>query len=247
MRSSWSVCATPLPIHSPPTESMPDLITPPASEQELIQRAIRLTGMSLAQIAREIGVAVPMSQREAKGWIGVLMEARLGASAGSLSEPDFQAIGVEMKTLPLNHLGKPRESTYVCTVPLIGNTNLDWLKSNVRRKLNRVLWVPVEADPSLPLASRRVGSPFLWSPGPEQEAVLREDWEELMERISLGELDRLTARQGRYLQIRPKGANAASLTRSITETGESGLTLPRGFYLRASFTHTLLSNAVSSA
>ena len=65
-----------------------------------------------------------------------------------------------------------------------------------------------------------------------QEKQLRQDWQELCDRIALGEIDKLSAAQGKYLQIRPKAANAAALTRDKNQTGAASATLPRGFYLR---------------
>ena len=45
---------------------------------------------------------------------------------------------------------------------------------------------------------------------------------------------------GRYLQIRPKAANARALGQAYDEEGNPGMTLPRGFYLRTSFTRQIL-------
>ena len=215
------------------------MIQPPSSEQELMQRAQTLCGKTLQQVAQSLGYSVPPSQRHAKGWVGDIMEHTLGATAASLSEPDFQALGIELKTLPIGANNQPRESTYVCTVPLQNNLNINWETSNVKRKLTKVLWVPVEADKDIPLAKRRIGKPFLWQPDPEQEAILRNDWQEIMDLICMGELDRVSSHLGKYLQVRPKAANAKALTESATESGEIGLTLPRGYYLRATFTNML--------
>ncbi len=169
------------------------------------------------------------------------MELCLGATASSRPEPDFQYIGVELKTLPINHIGKPKESTYVCTVPLTVEADISWSGSVVKRKLSRVLWLPVEADASIEFAQRRIGSAFLWSPDPQQEADIRTDWQELMDMIYMGEIDKISSQHGKVLQIRPKAVNARALTKTATATGEPGLTLPRGFYLRTSFTHNLLT------
>jgi DNA mismatch repair protein MutH len=170
------------------------------------------------------------------------METALGATAASLPEPDFPAIGVELKTLPIDRRGCPKESTYICTVPLKDTIGVRWEGSLVRRKLARVLWIPVEAAPEIPLLQRRLGAPLLWSPTPEQEAILRADFEELMDMVCLGQFDRLTAHYGTWLQIRPKAADSRALTRSTGEGGEAILTLPRGFYLRPAFTSELLRN-----
>ncbi len=213
---------------------------PPASETELMARCRRLAGLSLGELAVQAGVRVPGDLRRSKGWVGQLLEAVLGADAASLAEPDFRTIGVEMKTVPLDSAGRPRESTYVCTVPLEHGIGETWASSWVRRKLARVLWVPVEADRDLPVAERRLGTPFLWSPDSEQESILRIDWEELMEMVCFGQLETITARFGRALQIRPKAANARTLAAAIGPEGERILTNPRGFYLRTSFTRAIL-------
>ncbi|WP_092995455.1 DNA mismatch repair endonuclease MutH [Thiohalomonas denitrificans] len=220
--------------------SNPDLPPPPVSEAELMERCRVVAGRSLGQLAMQTGIQVPHDLRRAKGWVGQLVEAVLGADAASLAEPDFRAIGVEMKTLPLDTDGRPRESTYVCTVPLEQGISDSWTTSWARRKLARVLWVPVEADRELPVAERRLGTPFLWSPDPHQEEILRTDWEELMEMVCLGQLGSITARFGRALQIRPKAANARIMAAAIGPEGERILTNPRGFYLRSSFTLAIL-------
>ena len=213
----------------------------PQSERELLDRARALAGRSLGDLSERVMRKCPQDLRRRKGFVGELMEELLGATASSLAEPDFEAIGVELKTIPVDPRGRPRESTYVCVVPLTDLEGVTWKGSWVCRKLSRVLWLPIEARPDLPLPKRRVGSPLLWSPTPEEEALLRADWEEHTERIRLGLVDTITAHEGEVLQIRPKGANAKA---RITGVGESGAlvdTLPRGYYLRTGFTAQILN------
>ena len=207
-----------------------------------MQRAQALAGQCLKDIADKLGIAVPQNLRRHKGWVGQLLERALGADAESLPEPDFRAIGVEMKTLPIDRNGKPRESTYVCTVPLNEGLEADWEVSWVCRKLSRVLWLPVEAEPDIPLPQRRIGSPLLWSPDEEQAQALRQDWEELGDMIRMGELELITARMGSVLQIRPKAANSRVRCHSVGIDGEAIITHPRGYYLRPGFTHAILQH-----
>jgi DNA mismatch repair protein MutH len=213
---------------------------PPLNETDLLQRAHAIAGLTLSQLAAQCRQTVPANQLHAKGWIGQLLELALGATAGSLSEPDFQALGIELKTIPVSHTGLPRESTYVCMAQLCDIQQQTWHTSDVWRKLARVLWVPVEADPKIAIDNRHIGMPLLWTPDSEQERLLRQDWEELADLISTGQLHTITARHGKYLQIRPKAAHARVLCDSIGETGEITQTLPRGFYLRPAFTTSLL-------
>ena len=220
--------------------SIPFPAPPPQSEAELLARARTLAGLNLGQLAAIAHQSLPASAQSGKGWCGQLLEQFLGASAGSRPEPDFTNIGVELKTLPLNAGGQPKESTYVCTVPLKDNRHLRWETSWVRLKLQRVLWLPLEADSSIPFAQRRIASALLWSPDAEQEARLKQDWEEHMDRICLGQLDAISARDGEVLQIRPKAAHSRILCETSGDDGAPAQTLPRGFYLRSQFTRSIL-------
>lgn len=215
-------------------------VSPPASEEELLNRARQLAGLTLADLAAKFNQAIPKDTRHAKGWIGQLVETTLGATASSLAEPDFQLIGIELKTLPLTSSGKPKESTYVCTVPLNNLAEQNWSTSWFKRKLQRVLWLPLEADKKIPLAQRQIGNAILWSPNKEETNQLQQDWEELMELVCLGQLDQISSHMGNILQIRPKGANAKALTTTQDEEGNTIATLPRGFYLRPEFTQRII-------
>ncbi len=212
---------------------------PPADMDELLARAHGLAGRPLAEVAAGLGLATPADTRREKGWIGQLLETALGASAGSAALPDFPRLGVELKTLPVDARGRPRESTYVCTVPLQG-AGFDWATSWVRRKLQCVLWFPVQSETGLALGERRLGMPLLWRPDAEEEALLRRDWEELMDLVCAGRLDEISARHGEVLQIRPKAADSRALTDTVSGEGTTVRTLPRGFYLRAGFTRRII-------
>ena len=221
----------------PPPAGRP---APPRSEEELLTRAQALGGLTLGEIAKEHGWPVPATSRSGKGWPGQLIETALGASAASLPEPDFQLIGVELKTIPIDERGRPRESTYVCSVPLGDDSSPSWENSNVRRKLARVLWMPLLCGDALPIGERRIGSPLLWSPSPEAEAALRADWEEFMDLICIGRVDEISAHFGTCLQIRPKAASGRSRRWTVGASGIPVRTLPRGYYLRTGFTAAVL-------
>lgn len=214
----------------------------PISEAELFERARRLAGLTLAGVAESLDVPVPTDPVRGKGWAGELIEQALGAEGTSAPEPDFPHLGIELKTVPIQHHGRAKESTHVCVVPLDGALGLTWENSLVRRKLARVLWVPLLSATGMDLGRRVVCPPLLWSPSAEEEARLRADWEELMEFVSLGRVHELTAHHGDCLQIRPKAANAKAVTQTSNPRGELTPTNPRGFYLRPSFTSDLLAS-----
>ncbi|AAK03151.1 TPA: DNA mismatch repair endonuclease MutH [Pasteurella multocida] len=212
----------------------------PQTEQELLQRAQAIAGLRFAELAQSLHMPVPPDLKRDKGWVGMLIETALGATAGSKAEQDFAHLGIELKTLPINAQGMPLETTFVSLAPLTQNVGVSWENSHVRHKLSKVLWILVEGERQIPLSERRVGQPILWQPSAQQELRLKRDWEELMEYISLGKLEQINATLGEVLQLRPKGANSKALTRGIGKHGEMIDTLPLGFYLRKTFTAEIL-------
>ncbi|MEH6736502.1 MULTISPECIES: DNA mismatch repair endonuclease MutH [unclassified Shewanella] len=217
----------------------------PLDISELMQRAHNMAGIRLADIAADNDIIVPADLRRDKGWVGQLIESELGALAGSKPEQDFLHLGVELKTIPIDRKGKPLETTYVTVAPLTNIQGMTWENSLVYHKLQRVLWVPIEGERSIPVGDRRIGTPILWQPNTAQARQLQQDWEEIMELIALGQVDKITARHGEVLQLRPKAANSKILTESIAEDGSIQLSNPRGFYLKIDFTQQILTNAFS--
>jgi DNA mismatch repair protein MutH len=218
-------------------------VQPPTSVEDLLQRADALAGRSLAEVAAELGQPVPPDLKRHKGWVGNLLEAALGADAASRDEPDFTGLGIELKSIPVDARGRPVETTFVATISLSEVGEIAWEASRVARKLARVLWVPVQGERDRALATRRIGSALLWSPSIEQEEALRADWCEIAGIIGRGDVESITGRLGRFLQVRPKAANARVRRRSIDAEGVLIETLPRGFYLRTQFTAAILADA----
>lgn len=212
----------------------------PEHETELIERAQALAGFSLGEVAEQHGIAVPDNLNREKGWIGLLLEHALGASAGSKPEPDFPHLGIELKSLPIDRNGKPLETTFVCVAPLTGLTGATWQTSHIRNKLAKVLWVPVISERSIPIAERIIGAPFIWVPSVEEDKLMADDWQELTDMIVLGEVEKINGKVGQVLQLRPKAANSKAKTQAFNKRGEPFMTLPRGFYVKTSFTHQLL-------
>ncbi|NBH74482.1 DNA mismatch repair endonuclease MutH [Rodentibacter pneumotropicus] len=212
----------------------------PQTLTQLLERAQAIAGLSFGELADDLGILAPPDLKRDKGWVGMLLETALGASAGSKAEQDFAHLGVELKTLPINEQGFPLETTFVSLAPLVQNSGVQWENSHVRHKLSCVLWIPVEGCRHIALRDRHIGSPILWQPSPEQERQLKQDWEELMEYITLGRLNEITARIGEVMQLRPKGANSKAITKGIGKNGEVVETLPLGFYLRKEFTAGIL-------
>ena len=213
----------------------------PITIDELMSRASSIAGLTLGQVAEFNDIPVPKDLKRDKGWIGQLMEIELGATAGSKAEQDFQAIGVELKTIPISAKGKPLETTFVTFCPLMPPFVKQFEESVVFNKIQCVLWVPIEGEREIPVSERRIGTPFLWQPNRIEFEQLKQDWEEIMELISLGQIETVTARQGEVIQLRPKAANSKTLTETIDQNGNIKQVNPRGFYLKTTFTAQILA------
>ncbi|MFC4700868.1 DNA mismatch repair endonuclease MutH [Glaciecola siphonariae] len=217
-------------------------LSSPTSVEALLERARDIAGLSFGELAGQLNVAIPENFKRQKGWTGQLIERALGASAGSKPIQDFPQLGIELKTLPLSYANTPLETTYVCYAPLTDIAGISWQTSNVRNKIRQVLWIPVQGEREIPVSERIIGHGFLWQPTERQDALLQQDWEELMDLIALGKVESITARMGQYMQLRPKAANGRALTDAIGHDGSLIKTRPRGFYLRKEFTQLVLNS-----
>ncbi len=209
---------------------------PPATIDELMARASALEGVGIDELAAQAGLALADSVRQ-KGKVGELCEWWLGATAGSAKLHDFPQLGVELKTIPVDEQLRPSETTFVATLQLRDADTLDWASSWVRAKLAHVLWLPVITPHAGP---RRFGAPRLWRPTAEQEQILHDDFDEIVGMIGAGGIESVTARMGRWLQLRPKAQDRDHRTLVHGPEGELLSTVPRGFYLRTRFTGAIL-------
>ncbi|MEO1171338.1 MAG: MutH/Sau3AI family endonuclease [Myxococcota bacterium] len=209
----------------------------PGDEAELLLRARALANRSVDELARALAIALPADPKRAKGFVGQLVELALGADPDAGERPDFVALGIELKTVPLGVRGSPAESTFCCSIAIGEADRERWETSRLRQRLRRVLFVPVDGARMAPLAERRFHEPVIWSPSPDEDAMLRDDWSELIGRIGAN-LD-VTAHRGAALQVRPKAANSRVRIRAVGE-----LRRPVAFYLRAGFTGTILEKDI---
>ena len=163
--------------------------SPPENLSTLIKRAEQIAGLTLGELGEAANILVPEHFKQHKGFTGQLIERWLGASAGSKQQQDFPDLAVELKTIPIDQNGHVLETTYVCYVHLLSHIAEQWDTSAVKNKLTQVLFVPVVGERDIPPVERQLGMPLLWIPNENELNVLQHDWEELMEKISLGHIE----------------------------------------------------------
>lgn len=218
--------------------TLPQRLPAPASRRELAVRAAALKGHTVAELARALHLAVPPTSVRGKGFVGQLVELALGADPQARERPDFPALGVELKTIPVDAHGRPTASTFVCSIAMAAADRAEWATSTVAQRLACVLFVPVLPGATGDIGARAFGEARLWTPDAATSAALRDDWEDLMGAIGAGRGGSLTAREGQWLQVRPKAAHAQVRTLGPSPDGVAAM-LPLGFYLRPAFTRRI--------
>ncbi len=204
-----------------------------ARRRELLARARAFAGYAVGDVdvdARAFG---------GKGAVGMRLEAALGLKPVH-DDVDDPIGGVEVKTLPFrlrDDGAKVTEATFVtsASVPMLMHET--WETSRVKKKLSCVLFIPIETT------SQRIGTAFLYTPPPDDEAVLRADWEDLADLVTQGLGFAIRSQRGAVLHLRPKAKDASVTTATTTADGDDVVLRPQGFYLRARFTEGLLRAA----
>jgi DNA mismatch repair protein MutH len=221
---------------------------PRPAVEALLRHARALVGTTLEEIADGLGLPVPFGNVRTKGWPGQIIERELGAglsdsgAPSTVRGPDFAALGVECKTVPVNAALAPLESTCVCHIDPLAIAGEQWATSYVRRKLARVLFVALLVPESnTPVGQREVRAVTLWSPSADDERLLAADFQLFVDRyFRPGRAAEIRGHVGRVMQVRPKGRNAAD-RRLVPGPDGAPVSLGRcGFYLRPAFVGRIL-------
>ncbi|HVY39737.1 MAG TPA: MutH/Sau3AI family endonuclease [Polyangia bacterium] len=217
--------------------------------EALLAHAQALVGVELGDLADALGLPVPVGRVRTKGWSGQVIEHELGVAVGGTRGPDFAALGIELKTVPVRpDTLEPLESTAVCQIDPIAIAGESWDSSYVRAKLARVLFVALSVpDGARSVGERQVAAVRLWSPDAAQEAALRADFELFVrEYYRRGRAAEITGHLGAVLQVRPKGRDADDTRDAYDAQGRPSRVGKHGFYLRPAFVRRIVTSASGS-
>ncbi|HVT06859.1 MAG TPA: MutH/Sau3AI family endonuclease [Polyangia bacterium] len=212
--------------------------------EALLAHARALVGVELGDLADALGLPVPVGRVRTKGWSGQVIEHELGVAVGGTRGPDFAALGIELKTVPVRpYTLEPLESTAVCQIDPVAIAGESWDSSYVRLKLARVLFVALAVpEGARSVGERQVAAVRLWSPDAAEEAALRADFELFVrEYYRRGRAAEITGHLGAVLQVRPKGRDADDTRDAYDAQGRPTRVGKHGFYLRPAFVARLLA------
>ena len=200
-------------------------------------------GVELGELADGLGLPVPAGLVRTKGWSGQIIEHELGVAPGGARGPDFAALGVELKTVPVTPELVPLESTAVCQIDPVAIAAESWEGSYVRAKLARVLFVALEVPPGArSVGERRVAAVRLWSPDADAGARCCAPTSSCSCAGSSGAGARTTSRatSAPCCRSAPRAGTPPTRATATTPRATRRASGSRGFYLRPSFVAAIL-------
>lgn len=217
-------------------------LSQPKTREELIRRLDLITGRSLSELAFLSGVDAPYNNRAGKGFAGQLTEIFLGADAGTLSEPDFTSLGIELKTLPVGFDLMPAQSTFLCMADLNPERFIPFEQSHLYHKLRHMLFVLLLAPKGAKITERRILGYFFFKPDAQTLNLFEQDYNEFNELIFNASARDIDGTAGNVIQMRPKAAASSEYIKVRDASGNFTTTYPRAYYLRPHFTKQLMQD-----
>lgn len=203
-------------------------------KQSILDYAKRLEGSTLANFCR---VAEPEIQGYAKGYFGQLVErAYFGIENNSRSGPDFEEVGLELKTSPLKQTGKDRyvskERLVLGIINYFELLDQDFESSDFWHKNSSILLIfYLHEKEKLPIEYiiKIVGE---WGFASDDFEIIKKDWLHIKSMVEKGMAHELSEGQTYYLGACTKGANSKTLRgqpKSKTKAMQRALSFKQGY------------------
>lgn len=163
------------------------------NEAELLVHAKKLEGMRIQDISTDVGWLDNSNRKLTKSVIANIIETDyFGIPTNSHEDADFKDLGIELKVSPLKPiyggtLLTTKERNVLGIVDYQDVLDHTSWKDNSRldHKLKRMLFVFYVHDDDKPAMDWRIACTFIWSPTPEQEALIQNDYYIIRDKIFL--------------------------------------------------------------
>lgn len=164
----------------------------------------------------EIDTTGRIKNLRSKGTLGnIIEESFFGYEINSISKPDFENLGVELKVTPFK---KNKNGTYSSKERLVLNI-IDYMEefkksfetSSFMSKAAKMLIMLYQHEQNIPISDYRIFKAFLNEFPEEDLAIMRRDWETIVAKIRNGEAHLISEADTMYLSACTKGANKDSL------------------------------------
>ena len=203
----------------------------------VIARAKELIGRTLAEEYPEIEISVSKS----KGHLGELIEEHhFGLEINNESRPDFENLGVELKTSPLRKTTKGKLSAkerislgmidYFQIVEERFHTSGFWKK-------NEQLLIMFYIHTAKPVIHRRFHLADLWHFSKSDLIIIEQDWNYIKTKVAYGLAHELSEGDTMYLGAATKGASKNSLREQPNATEKA---MSRAYSLKTSYVNRII-------
>jgi DNA mismatch repair protein MutH len=172
------------------------------SYNEVRQALEPVVGVPFKELAPVLGIELPPDAARRKAAGGNIVETLLEIAKNSIPRPDLEALGTEVKTIPLNTLSRPREMTKISAFDLQTTSHEEEFRySSLYKKIRSILFVPImKVDNEAP-DYWYLRPPFLWLPTEEQLDRVEADYVEIQAAAVMGDWSRLTGMPGKFLTL----------------------------------------------
>jgi DNA mismatch repair protein MutH len=185
----------------------------------------------------EIDTTGRIKNLRSKGTLGnIIEESYFGYEINSVSKPDFENLGVELKVTPFK---KNKNGTYSAKERLVLNIidymnefKLTFETSSFMSKAAKMLIMLYQYEPGVEINDYQIFKAFLNEFSEEDLAVMRRDWETIVTKIRNGHAHLISEADTMYLSASTKGANKLSVRPQPCSVIEAK---QRAFSLKASY------------
>jgi DNA mismatch repair protein MutH len=206
---------------------------------DLLRIYTEIQGIPFRELAETLGYDIAKDPTSMKSAAGDIAELVAGKKPDALPQADLSEFDIEVKTVPLDLTGKPRENTKITALNYTKLLKEKWETSHVYEKVRVVLFVPIVKEDTKRPEAWYVRSPFIWMPSRDQLAVIRKDWEKIKKMVRSG--DQLTATVGEYLIANTSGQGKGKDNRTYElPDGRTIDVKTRAFFLRKTFVAEIL-------
>lgn len=181
-------------------------------KNSIIQYAKRLLNNSLRTILNDDSITL----YGGKGNFGQLMEEKyFGYRINSVSEPDFNEVGMELKCTPLKKLQngeyRAKERLVLNIINYLEVIKEDFQTSSFFNKNQNILLIFYLYEKDKSVLDYLVKLVDEWNFPAEDLEVIKKDWQTIVDKINAGKAHELSEGDTFYLGACTKGANATSL------------------------------------
>ena len=168
----------------------------------LLAQVEGFVGLTVQQVAERSGISPDKSKNRA---VTVVRRA-IGLYPIKLP-PELEALGVEVKTIPLGPNAEPYEAMSFPAFDHREMADEEWEDSELLSRVQNMLLIPLYRETrGVELLEQRVCKPFQWSPDREQLTGIRLEWERYRDLVAQGRADELHGESDtRFIHVRTHG------------------------------------------